>query len=82
MGHRRPREPDQDPQALRPGQDAGDDVAGEGQAGDQRQQVQGASPVVAAEPRHHLTSFPVKVIRATHLVLCTPGAAGTMTRAG
>ena len=36
---------------------------------------------VATMPRQ-ASSAPVKVMRDTHLVLCTPGAAGMIVRAG
>ncbi|GHE05177.1 hypothetical protein GCM10010339_39880 [Streptomyces alanosinicus] len=64
-------------------------VGGERERAGEQQQLEGAAEGHAARPpqngtqrytvRHHRSP---KVSRATHLVLSTPGAAGTMIRAG
>ena len=58
-------------------------VPGDGEGGDQSQQVQRPGSVPGADPaeqRGHDSAR--KVIFRTHLVLCTPGAAGMIVRAG
>ena len=67
-----------------PGRDyRGSRVPAQRERGQQGQQVQRAGPVPAAQPVHrgpHAASR--NVICVTHLVLCTPGAAGMIVRAG
>ena len=76
---RRGDEPDQDPAATGDLGDPQERVAAEEQARHDRDQVQRLGAVLVPEPLPHQT---VKVIRLTHLVLWTPGRAGTITRAG
>ena len=54
-------------------------VAGQAEAGEQGEQVQRTGAVPAQLTSHVRLA---KVRLATHLVLCTPGLAGTITRAG
>src|SRR5690349_1666324 len=61
------------------GHEPGGRVAGQAEAGEQGEQVQGTGAVPAQLASHARLA---KVRLATHLVLCTPGLAGTITRAG
>ena len=80
MADDRGDEPDGEAAPLACPDDSLDGVTGQRERGEQGEQVQWAGAVPAADPGDHVSS--VKVIVATHLVLCTPGAAGMIVRAG
>ncbi len=78
-------EPDQQREVLRARVDERDDVPDQGEAAHHGQQVQRVLAVeVAPEAQRgpHHAAFRRKSMDETHLVLWTPGSAGTITRAG
>ena len=88
--HNRPDEPQKEPARVRRPEDAREQVAGEGEAGCHQDGVGGTGAVEPPEPRartltraggsrmHHVRNLSSE----THFVQCTPGAAGTIIRAG
>ncbi|GAA2261371.1 hypothetical protein GCM10010104_68580 [Streptomyces indiaensis] len=76
MQHRGAHDPQGHAEPV-PGEQAHPRVGGQGERAAEHQQVQGAADDDAIS--HHRSP---NVIRATHLVFSTPGAAGTMIRAG
>lgn len=78
VGDDRATQPEHDAVGI-PGQveRAGQRVGCDREGREDAQQVDRAGPVAVAEPAHHANT-----IAPTHLVQCTPGSAGTITRAG
>ena len=75
----RAREPDQHPQQRRVAEQEERGVRGEREARHQQRELGGGGADAPGQRDHHAAR---KVIERTHFVQCTPGSAGTITRAG